>query len=193
MRENRLTRGKPFPSPHGWRNRLARMLWGVVWLTLFRPSPVVLHGWRRWVLRMFGARIANGVHVYPSAKVWAPWLLEMNEHSCLAPMVDCYNVGGVKVGAYATVSQYSYLCGATHDYTLSSMPLRPAAITVGERAWVAADVFIGPGVTVGAGAVVGARSSVYRDVPPWTVVGGNPAKAIKQRTLADQAANRNER
>lgn len=133
------------------------------------------------MLRCFGARIAEGVHVYPSAKVWAPWLLEMGRHACLGPDVDCYNVGGVHVGADATVSQYSYLCGATHDYTKASMPLEPRPIVIGSRAWVAADVFVGPGVTIGEGAVIGARSSVYKDVAAWIVVAGNPARFIKPR------------
>jgi putative colanic acid biosynthesis acetyltransferase WcaF len=99
--------------------------------------------------------------------------------------VDCYNVGGVTLGAYAIVSQYSYLCGATHDYTHRSMPLLPSAIVIEARAWVAADAFVGPGVTVGEGAVVGARSSVYEDVPAWMIVAGNPARGLKQRHFVE--------
>ena len=175
----------PFPSPHGCRNRIARLLWGIAWLVLFRPSPRPLHGWRRWVLRCFGAKVGAGVHVYPSARIWAPWLLEMGHHSCLGPLVDCYNVGGVRLGEFATVSQYTYLCGATHDYTLASMPLRPGRIVIGAHAWVAADGFVGPGVVIGEGAVVGARSSVYRDVPEWMVVAGNPARVVKVRRYQD--------
>ncbi len=175
----------PFPSPHGLKNKAARALWGVVWLLLFRPSPRIFHGWRRVLLRCFGAELGTGVRVYPSTRVWAPWLLRMAEHACLAPMVDCYNVGGVTLGAYAIVSQYSYLCGATHDYTRASLPLLPRPIVIGARAWIAADVFVGPGVTVGEGAMVGARSSVYKDVPSWKVVAGNPARVIKQRKYVD--------
>ncbi|QOY92076.1 putative colanic acid biosynthesis acetyltransferase [Paludibaculum fermentans] len=180
------TAGKdPFPSPHGLRNKVMRAVWGVAWHLLVRPTPKILHGWRRFVLCCFGAKLGPGVHVYPTAKVWAPWLLEMGPHACLGPSVDCYNVGGIRIGAYATVSQYSYLCGATHDHTKSSMPLRPAAIEIGARAWVAADVFITAGIKVGEGAVVGARSSVYKDVPPWVVAAGNPARVIKARAYED--------
>lgn len=158
-----------------------RAIWEAVWLTLFRPSPIFMHGWRRFLLGCFGAALGRGVHVYPSARVWAPWLLTMGNHSCLGPNVNCYNVGGVTLGPFAIVSQYSYLCGATHDFTRASMPLQPAAIVLCARAWVAADAFLGPGVTVGDGAVVGARSSVYKDVPEWTVVAGNPARVLKPR------------
>lgn len=173
----------PFPSPHGWRNQAMRVLWGIAWRLLVRPSPKVLHGWRRLVLRCFGAKLGPGVHVYPTARVWAPWLLEMGPHACLGPEVDCYNVGGVRIGAFATVSQYSYLCGATHDYEQVSMPLRPGVIEIGARAWLAADVFVAAGTRVGEGAVVGARSSVYRDVPAWVVAAGNPARVMKPRAL----------
>jgi len=162
-------------------NRLARALWHVVWLFLYRPTPVLLHGWRRLLLRIFGARIGDGAHPYPSARIWAPWNLVMGEHSCLSHQVDCYCVDKVVLGAHATVSQYSFLCTATHDYTRPGMPLMTAPIVIGDHAWVTADVFIGPGVTIGEGVVVGARSTVTRDVAPWNVVAGNPVKNIGRR------------
>lgn len=163
------------------RNKLARAIWGIVWLLLYRPSPVPLHGWRRWLLRLFGARIRRGAHPYPSAKIWAPWNLTMGEHSCLSHHVDCYCVDKITLGAHSTVSQYSFLCTASHDYSDLEMPLTTAPITIGERVWITADVFIAPGVTIGDGAVVTARSSVFHDIEPWTVAGGNPAKPIKPR------------
>jgi putative colanic acid biosynthesis acetyltransferase WcaF len=107
----------------------------------------------------------------------------MDDFSCLGPEVDCYCVAPIRIGAHAVVSQYSYLCAASHDYERPDLPLITGPIRIEDGAWVAADVFIGMGVTVGAGAVVGARSSVYKDVAPWTVVGGNPARWIKQRVL----------
>jgi putative colanic acid biosynthesis acetyltransferase WcaF len=104
----------------------------------------------------------------------------MGESSCLGDHVDCYSVDRVIIEPYATVSQYAFLCTASHDYTIKEMPLVTAPIRIGSRAWVAADVFIGPGVMIGEGAVVGARASVFRNVEPWTVVGGNPARIIKK-------------
>ena len=111
----------------------------------------------------------------------------MGDHSCLAPEVDCYCVAPIKIGAHATVSQYSYLCTASHDIEHPQMPLVTAPIIIGDGAWITADVFIAPGVTIGEGAVVGARSSVFSDVPPWTVVAGNPAGFLKQRVLKEAA------
>ena len=107
----------------------------------------------------------------------------MGDHSCLGENTDCYCVDRICIGAHSTVSQYSFLCTASHDHTNSAMPLITAPIVIGERVWVAADVFVGPGVAIGDGAVIGARSSVYRNIEPWTVVAGNPATVIKKREL----------
>jgi putative colanic acid biosynthesis acetyltransferase WcaF len=148
---------------------------------MYRPSPVPFHGWRRFLLRLFGAQVGAGAHPYPSCRIWAPWNLAMAKHSCLSHYVDCYCVDRIELGAHATVSQYSFLCAATHDYTQKDFPLMTAPIQIGAHAWVSADVFVGPGVKVGEGAVVGARSTVMRDVKPWTVVAGNPPRVVGQR------------
>lgn len=172
-----------FPSPHSYRNRAGRVLWTMVWCVFFRPSPRPFHAWRCWLLRLFGATIERGAHPYPSARVWAPWNLTMREGSCLGDHVDCYSVDRVILEPFATVSQYSFLCTAGHDYMIQEMPVITAPIRIGRRAWVAADAFVGPGVTIGEGAVVGARASVFRSVDPWTVVGGNPVRILKKYSL----------
>lgn len=170
-------------------NKLARVLWQTVWLLLFRPSPAPFHAWRCFLLRLFGAKIGRGAHPYPSARIWAPWNLVMDDHSCLSHQVDCYCVDRIKLGAYATVSQYSFLCTASHDYSDPAMPLVTAPISICERAWVTADVFVAPGVTIGEGAVITARSSVFSDIEPWIVASGNPAKSVKKRTWKSDEAH----
>lgn len=170
-------------SPHGSGNRLARAAWGVVYALFFRFSPRPLHRWRTFLLRLFGARLHPTARVYPRARIWAPWRLTMGAHACIGDDVDCYNVGGVSIGDSSTVSQYSYLCGATHDFERPDHPLVPKPITIGKNVWVAADVFVGPGVTIGDGTVVGARSSVFSDLPAWMVCVGTPAKPVKERRV----------
>ena len=162
-------------------NKLARSLWHLVWLLLFRPTPRVMHAWRCFLLRIFGAKLGKAVHVYPTAKIWAPWNLEMGDHSCLSEQVDCYSVDKIRIGAHTTVSQYSFLCTASHDYSDVDMPLHTAPITLGVRVWITADVFVAPGILIGDGAVVLARSSVFQDIAPWVVAAGYPAKVINQR------------
>lgn len=177
IRSNRLV----LASSLSLRNKVGRVAWNIVWFLLFRPTPRPFHAWRCMLLSMFGAKLGKSVHPYPSARIWAPWNLEMGDHSCLSEQVDCYCVDKIRIGAHATVSQYSFLCTASHDYTDKSMPLVSAPISIGKYAWVTADVFIAPGVKIGEGAVIGARSSVFTDVEPWVVVAGNPAAPVKKR------------
>jgi putative colanic acid biosynthesis acetyltransferase WcaF len=105
----------------------------------------------------------------------------MQERSCLSHDVDCYSVAKVTLGVRSVVSQYAFLCTATHSYSDLSMPLESRAIEIQEDAWVAAGAFVGPGVTVHTGAVVGAFAVVTHSVEPWSVVAGNPAQFVKRR------------
>lgn len=171
------------PSPHSPANKLGRVVWGIVWLLLFRPSPRPMHAWRRLLLRRFGARLGRGAKVFSSARIWAPWNLTLHEFATLSPDVDCYCVAPVTIGAHATVSQYAHLCTASHDISDPHMRLTYKPIVVADQAWVCAGAFVGPGVTIGQGAVVGARGVVTRDVPAWTIVAGNPAREIRKRVL----------
>ena len=166
-----------------WQNKLARMIWEVVRLFLYRTSPSAMHWWRRFLLRCFGAKIGSGAHPYPTAIVWAPWNLTMHENSCLSHGVICYNVAQIYLGKNATVSQYCHLCTATHDYTDPSMQLMVGPIRIEDNAWITADVFVAPGVTIGEGSVVNARSSVFSDIEPWKVAKGYPAVCYKERDL----------
>jgi putative colanic acid biosynthesis acetyltransferase WcaF len=163
--------------------KFKRFLWSIVWLLLYRPSPIFFHFWRRFLLRCFGATVCKASHPYPSARIWAPWNLVMGEHSCLSHYVDCYCVDKISLGDHATVSQYSFLCTASRDYNRPDMPLLIAPIVISEHAWVTSDVFVAPGVTIGQGAVVMARSTVLYDVKPWSVVAGNPAKKVAHRDM----------
>ncbi len=175
--------GPPQASVLPLSNKVGRAVWRVVQGSVFRLSPTFAHGWRRFLLRLFGAKIAGTAHVYPTARVWAPWNLTLGAHSCLGWNVDVYSVAPVTIGDRTTVSQYAHLCAATHDYTKRSYPLLAQAITIGDDCWIAAEVFVGPGVTIGTGTVVGARSSVFGDLPGWVVAVGSPARPVKPRAF----------
>lgn len=176
----------PYRNRLGWRNHLMRMLWGAAYWTLFRPTPdVVFWQWRVVVLRLFGARIGHGCKIRSAAKIWAPWHLVMGDRVAIGPSATIYNVDTITLCSKTCVSQGAYLCTASHDITRPGNPLITAPIRVESFAWVAADAFVGMGVTIGEGAVVGARAAVFKDVEPWTVVGGNPAKFIKKRIIKE--------
>ncbi len=175
------------PSPHSSANKLGRLVWQCVSLIFFRPSPWFLHGGRRFLLRLFGARIGRGAQIMPSAKIWAPWNLTMGDHATISHGVDLYNVAAITIGKHATVSQRAFLCTATHDIDHPHMPLQTAPIEIADGAWICAEAFVHPGVTVGVDAVVAARAVVLRAVGPRQVVAGNPARHLRDRRVGPDA------
>lgn len=165
-------------------NQIRRLIWTIVWGMFARPLPRILgNRWKIFLLRLFGAKIHKKAVIYSSVKIYQPWNLEMEEYACLAPEVDCYNVGKIIIKSHATVSQRTYLCAASHNVYSKYHELIFKPIVIESQAWVGAEAFIGMGVTVGEGAVVGARAAVFKDVGKWTIVGGNPASFIKERKI----------
>lgn len=162
--------------------QLRRVQWGVGKL-FFRFSPRPCFGWRRLVLRCFGASVGKHVNTYPSTRIYFPWNLTVGDWSAIGEYALIYNLGPVKLGRKVTISHCAHICAGTHDYRQPDLPLLKPPIVIHDQAWICADAFIGPGVIVGDGAVVGARAVVAKDVEPWTVVAGNPARFIKKREL----------
>ena len=179
----RVDPAKIVANPYPVRNQMTRVLWNVCCFALYRPSPRIAHKFRVLLLRLFGADVHWTAHPYPKCKIWLPSNLKMGAHSCLANDVDCYNVAPITLEPLSTVSQYSYLCSASHEIHDPGLALFSRPIHIGYRAWVAARSYVGPGVTISEGAVVGANACVYKNVPPWTVVGGNPARHIADRNI----------
>jgi putative colanic acid biosynthesis acetyltransferase WcaF len=159
-----------------------RVLW-IFGRLLFRFSPRPCFGWRNFVLRRFGAKIGTHVHIYSSATIYFPWNLRIGDWSSIGEEALIYNLGPVTIGRRATISHRAHLCAGTHDYRRGDLPLLKPPISINDEAWICANAFVGPGVTVGEGAVVGACAVAVSDVEAWTVVAGNPAHFIKPRTL----------
>ncbi|MBO0357508.1 putative colanic acid biosynthesis acetyltransferase [Hymenobacter sp. BT186] len=162
-------------------NRLGRVAWQLCSFLLFRYSPRPLHKWRAFLLQCFGAKVGRGVHVYPGVKIWAPWNLELADECGIASGAILYSQGKIIVGQRAVISQGAHLVTGTHDYSHPGFPLITKPIHIGSQTWIAAEVFIHPGVTINDGCVVGARSVVTKDMPSWTVCAGFPCKPIKPR------------
>ena len=162
-------------KPH----RIKRLVWCVVNATVFRLLPRKL---RLKILRAFGAKFKYG-QCGASARVYAPWNLECELSACIGPEVEIYNKDKVYIGHMAVISQGVYLCTASHDVRSKEMTLVTKPIRIGSQAWVAAKSIVLPGVTIGEGAVVGAGAVVAKDVPPWTIVVGNPARVVGKREI----------
>lgn len=175
--------GRNGPSRYSRREQAGRLLWAVVEHTVFRWSPPAWHNWRVWLLRCFGADIvARGqVRVFPSVRIVFPWNLRLAAHTMVGPGVRLYNLAPITLEYGANIAQRAHLCAGSHDYHQWSMPLDARPIRVGANAWIAAEVFVGPGVTIGELAVVGARSVVMKDQPARMVCVGQPCRPIKPR------------
>lgn len=183
MNSEVCTNRKVCPSSHSTVNKAMRLLWQTAWLFLFRPSPWFWQAPRLLLLRLFGAKIGRGVQVMPSVKIWAPWNLTIGDFSTVSHGVDLYCVDQIKIGVNATVSQRAFLCTASHDVDHPNMPLITAPICISDGAWVCAEAYVHPGVTLGTDAVAGARAVVLNDLPDRQVVAGNPAKIIRERQV----------
>lgn len=166
-------------------NRVARLIWNWVYVILFKYSPRPLHSWRSFLLRLFGAKIGKGVHVYPKAIIWAPWNLEIGDESGIANDVVLYSQGRIIIGKRSVISQGSYICTGTHDYTKKEHPLFTVPIEIGDFVWIASKVFVHPGVNIGKGVVVGACSVVTKNLSEWGVYTGNPCIRVKKREFND--------
>ncbi len=162
-------------------NRLRRLLWAVCWALFYRWSPKPLHGWRSFLLRLFGATMGRGCHFYPGSKVWAPWYLDCADQVTAGSGVEIYNPAPISFGSHTILSQDAYVCGATHDYNDPAFPLIAYAMSFGAYAWVCARASVGPGVNMGEGAVLGLGSVATRNLEPWAVYAGVPAVKVKDR------------
>ena len=168
-------------SPYSTREKIGRLMWAATQATLFRCSFHNCYGWRRTLLRMFGAQVHSSANVRRTVLIECPWNLTIGADSSIGDRAILYCLGTVTIGERVTVSQGAHLCAGTHDHRLSSMPLVRPPIQIGDDVWIAADAFVGPKVTIGKGALLGARSVAFQDLAPWTIYLGNPASAVRER------------
>lgn len=172
-----------YKTPKNFRgkSKITVQLWWITYAFLFRPSPQVLYGWRRFLLRCFGAKIGKGVIVRPTAQITYPWKIKIGYNSWIGDDVVLYSLGEIEIGKNTVISQKSYLCGGTHDYNKMDFTILNKPIIVKDNCWLATDVFVAPGITIEKGTIVGARSSVFKNLPEMKICVGNPAIAIKDR------------
>jgi len=174
-------RDKRAQSPYTSREKLLRVFWWYFGQTIFRLTFHNWYGVRSSLLRLFGARIGPNVRLRPSVRIEQPWNLSIGEGSSVGDRATLYCLGQVTIGRGVSIAQNAHLCAGTHDFSQVEMQLLKPPIEVGDDAWVAADAFVGPGVRIGAGAILGARGCAFRDLRPWMIYGGNPARELRER------------
>lgn len=176
---------KAFKLPTNFRGKSAIVvqLWWFVQALLFKPSPQVFYGWRRFLLRCFGAKIGEDVIIRPTAQITYPWKVKIGDYSWIGDDVVLYSLGEIEIGTNTVISQRSYICTGSHDYTKIDFPIYAKKIIIEDGCWLATDVFVAPGITIKQGTVVGARSSVFKDLDAFSVYAGSPTKFIKKRGI----------
>ncbi len=140
-----------------------------------------MHGWRAGILRLFGAQLGPHCRVHASVEIWWPGNLTLDANVLIGPRAVLYNQGHITIGPGSVVSQRAHLCASTHDLGDSHFQLVLRPVTLGERCWVAAEAFVGPGVIMGDGSVLGARGALFENADDWTVYRGNPALPVRRR------------
>ena len=171
-----------YRNPHG--HVFKRLLWEIVWTLGGRWTPRwTLNGWRRMLMCAFGAKIGKGVRFQGGTSVWQPWRVRIGANSWIDGDAKLYSVDDIRIGHDAVVSEGAFICTASHDLASGTFALTNAPIEIGDYAWICGHAIVLPGVKVGEGAVVAAGAVVTKDVEPWTVVGGVPARVIKKRSL----------
>jgi len=172
-----------YKTPKNFRgkSKIVVQLWWIVHALFFKLSPQVFYGWRRFLLRAFGAKIGKDVLLRPSVQITYPWKVSIGDYSWIGDEVVLYSLGKIIIGSNSVISQRSYLCTGSHDYQKIDFPIYSKKITIGNECWLATDVFVAPGVKIGNGAVIGARSTVIADISERTVNIGSPTREIKKR------------
>lgn len=178
-----MARFDPLSGPPAFSlgNKVHRAVWQLCWLLLARWTPPPLHGWRRFVLGMFGARIGAGTRIYASVSVWLPRNLAVGQRCLIGPGVQLYNQGRITIGDRCVLSQRAHICASTHDHRDPAFPLVERHIMIGDECWIAAEAFVGPGARIGNGAVLGARGVLNGEAEAGAIYAGNPATKVGER------------
>ena len=160
-------------------SRSKEMLWVFVKCVFFQtpwPWPSRL---RVVLLRSFGARVGRDVTIRSQVNITFPWRLTVGDHVWFGEEVVVLSLAPVTIESHVCISQRAFLCTGSHDFRSQMFELIVKPITVRERSWIAAQVFIAPGVEIGPGSMVAAGSVVVENVPPGSLVHGNPAAVVK--------------
>lgn len=157
-------------------------LWWLMQAALVRSwIPGAAH--RQYLLRLFGARIGEGVTIKPGVRVKFPWRLQIGDHTWIGEDVWIDNLAPVKIGSHCCMSQGAYLCTGSHNWSRQRFDLTVRPIEIKDQAWVCAKAVVAPGVTIAEGSVLSLGSVATGNLGAWGLYSGVPAKRIKARLI----------
>lgn len=190
MMDNQISEEYPFFRPSQYsreRSTLKKIIgikvWALVNNSFFRFSPSQCRGFRRFLAKCFGCDAASESSLSNKASITCPWNFRIGKFSSIGDRVWVYSLARITVGDKTCIGSAVQLLTGTHDIASPTFAFRQKSITIGSCVWIASSAIVLPGVSIGDGAVVAAGAVVTKDVDPWTVVAGNPARAIKKRVI----------
>ncbi len=159
----------------------------IAWMAV---SALFFQNWVPWPSRMkrsllvlFGSRVGPGLVLRPRVTIKYPWRLVIGSDCWIGEGVWLDNLGEIVLGDDCCLSQGALLETGSHDWTDPAFGLVVKPVMVGQGAWIAARAVVLPGSVIGEGAVIAAGSVFSGAADVWTVYRGNPATAVKARTL----------
>jgi len=165
----------------GGRSKLWVIAWYLVKIAFISNALPWSNRFKASILKLFGASVGNGLLLKPKVNVHLPWKLAIGDYTWIGEDVMIINFAEVQIGSHCCISQRAFLCTGNHDFRDPSMPFRNAPITIKDGAWVGAQSFVAPGVTIGTDCVITAGSVVLEDMPDNMICSGNPCRPIKPR------------
>ncbi|WP_442844802.1 WcaF family extracellular polysaccharide biosynthesis acetyltransferase [Leeuwenhoekiella sp. H156] len=172
------------PDTFRGRSKITTQLWWIVQSTLFSWSPQVFYGWRRFLLRLFGAKIGKGVLIRPTAKITYPWNIEIGDYSWIGEDNVLYSLGKIYIGRHVALAHKVYLNTGGHEYNKTTFDIFAKPVYISDECWLTNDVYIAPGVSLAKGTIIAARSSVLKSIlEEGKICAGTPARIIKDRLL----------
>ena len=169
------------PKKFRGKSKVIVQLWWITQAILFKPSPQIMYGWRRFLLKLFGAKIGKNVLIRSNVTITYPWKVEIGDNSWVGDDCVLYSLGNITIGSNVSIAHKVYFNTGGHNFNKVTFDITSSPVVVKNECWITNDVYVAPGVTIGRGTVVGARSSVFKDLPAAKVCVGSPAVVIKDR------------
>lgn len=161
------------------RNKLYRESLEYIFIALLKyiPSRHI----RKFLLRLRGAVIADNVSMFANVDYRCPSKLKIGNGSSIGPLVMLDARAGLEIGENVTIAYRATIWTVHHDMNSPVFANKGEKVVIHDYAWICSNSTILPGVTIGEGAVVASGAVVTKDVDPYSIVGGVPAKKIGER------------
>lgn len=150
---------------------------------LFFKSSFPFYGTKRFLLRLFGAKVGRGLIIKPHVSIKYPWKLQIGDHVWIGEEVWIDNLANVSLGSNSCLSQGALLICGNHNYKKSSFDLVVRDIVIEEGAWIGAKAIVCPGVKAGAHSLLTVGSVATTALDPYWIYQGNPAEKLRLREI----------